>query len=435
MLEKYIKFVFKKFQKLIRTHKDVAIVSALMIMLFSVSVFTILRYGNYFNLNSDDARYVKSAEILLNKDMLTYKVPNKPTVYIMPGVSFILAFFIKICGMNIERGIACFRVFQALLQSGSIFLLYIIAKKCFNNKVALIAAILTLFYIPEIVSSGIILTEVSFKFFFLLLIYLSLKALESKKIIYYALGGVVWGISCLLRATIALYPIIILTMWVIKKYSIKEMFKFAIITVTIFCALLSPWWIRNYIQFHRFIPLTISSGNPFLQGTYIDYDQRSVGATKYVRKFSHDDLIALDKVEMDTGIYRLKIFASKDPLKYISWYTIGKTNYMFKSPWYQRPIFHIDFDTVTFYHQILIFFFLIGIFGFILMKKKSALLPALIIAYMEIIYLPYFTFARYCYPIMPMVIAFSSYGMYGIYVSIKIIKTQQSKLTSQIPTT
>ena len=37
--------------------------------------------------------------------------------------------------------------------------------------------------------------------------------------------------------------------------------------------MMSPWWIRNYNIFHAFIPFTLATGNPMLQGTYINYDQ------------------------------------------------------------------------------------------------------------------------------------------------------------------
>jgi 4-amino-4-deoxy-L-arabinose transferase-like glycosyltransferase len=145
------------------------VLAALMAFMLAASLFTVFRYGDYFNLKSDDARYVQSAVTLLNKGMLTYHDQNTPSVYIMPGHPALLAVFIKAAGMDEQNGVMAFRAFQAVLQTFSLLLIFLIGRELFNSTIALLACVMDAVYLPEIVSSGLILTEVEFKFLLLLL--------------------------------------------------------------------------------------------------------------------------------------------------------------------------------------------------------------------------------------------------------------------------
>lgn len=51
------------------------------------------------------------------------------------------------------------------------------------------------------------------------------------------------------------------------------MIKYASIVLIVFCIIMSPWLVRNYKLFNTFIPFTASSGNLFLQGTFVNYDK------------------------------------------------------------------------------------------------------------------------------------------------------------------
>lgn len=229
-----------------------------------------LLLGNLKEFNNDDVKYIRSAWNLIDNNILSYQNIKESTVYIMPGLTFVLSFFMSIFGKI--NGIAAFKIFQVILQGISLYLLFLIGKKVFNSKVALIACFMNALYAAEIYSENLILMEVIFKFLLLLLIYISIYAIENKSFKLYIAGGIVWTAACLFRPTIAAYPLLILIMWIKNKYSFREMIKYTIVVTTIFCIIMAPWWIRNYKVFDRVILFTKSSGNPFLQGTFICYD-------------------------------------------------------------------------------------------------------------------------------------------------------------------
>ncbi|MEA4900289.1 glycosyltransferase family 39 protein [Desulfitobacterium sp.] len=376
---------------------------------FSISLYAVLRYGdsNFLGsldkMNNDDVKYIRSAWTFLDTGMLTYQNADEPTVFIMPGLPLTLAFFMSVFG-KIE-GITAFRIFQVILQTFSLFLVFFIGRKTFNSRVAIMACGLNLFYVAEFYAATLILTEVIFKFLLLLLVYISFYAVEEKRTRYYVLGGLVWGAACLFRPTIAAYPAVIFVIWLIKRYTLREMFKYTVITLTIFSAVLSPWWIRNDKIYDRFIPLTLSSGNPFLQGTYVNYDQ-SKDYTNYTIGKTE---IESNQNQMNAGIDRLKTYGVKEPLKYLYWYTLGKSFYLWRIPFYWKEILGVPIIAAAIFHVIILGMAVAGIIRSFKGKDKRFTLTFTVIVYFNLIYLPYYAFERYAYPVMPFVMIFAAF--------------------------
>ena len=90
-----------------------------------------LYLGDFAKMDNDDVKYIRSAWTLLDKQMFVYHDVNQPTVFIMPGYPFILAFFMKVFG-KID-GIIAVRYFQGLLQVISLYLIFRICKDIFND--------------------------------------------------------------------------------------------------------------------------------------------------------------------------------------------------------------------------------------------------------------------------------------------------------------
>ncbi len=191
------------------------------LIVFLICLFSIIKYGNSTLLGSltkfdnDDVKYIRSAWVLIDTGKLICTTPSTETVYMMPGLSYVLAFFMIIFGKF--EGITAFRVFQALVQTGSLLLVFFIARKLFNSKVGIIATIISILSIADYWAANLILTETIFKFLVLCLVYFSIYAVEKQKTKYYVLGGLMLGLATLFRPTIATFPIIILFIWILKK--------------------------------------------------------------------------------------------------------------------------------------------------------------------------------------------------------------------------
>lgn len=391
---------------------------------FLIALYAVIKGGNSYLLgsiqkaNNDDVRFIRSASVLLKKHMFTCFSPKLHTVFMMPGISIILSFFMLIFGKM--GGVAAFRIFQVVIQSLSLFLIFFITKKIFkNSKIALIACFIDALYIPEMYTACLILSEVTFKFLLLLLIYISIFAIETKKARYYIAGGIIMGLECYIRPTIGMFPVIILVFWLIYKYKFKEMVKYTLLVITIFCAILSPWWIRNYIVFHRFIPLTLSTGNPFLQGVYINYSGKKTDPDYEKHKEGKNEIDANEN-QLKSGKEIFIRTLKKEPVKYIKWYTWGKTYEMWNSPFYWKEVLDVPGMAAEIYH---VFVLALGIVGFIFSirsKNKFALFPALVILYMTLVYLPYYTFSRYAYPVVSCFMCYDALCIYTLSKKIGI---------------
>ena len=384
----------------------------IMSLYFLISLFGVLKYGDANLLgtlskaNNDDVRYIRSAETFLSTGKVTYHDINEPTAYIMPGITLFVAFFMKIFGNSF--GVRAFRIFQVIIQTASIYIIFLTGRKIFNSSAALLACLISFLSISEYYAPTLVLTETLFKFLTLFLIYFSIYAVEEKETLYYVLGGIFWFASCMFRPTAAAYPAVILVMWIVKKYKFKDMVKFTAITSLIFCTLMSPWWIRNYVEFNKFIPFTASSGNPFLKGTYVNYNYSVDGLLDQ----AGETIMEKNQNEMNAALYRLKNNTAKHPMEYIYWYTIGKSYYLWSSPFYWKEMFHISINSAVCYHTAVLLCALLGTVLLFIKKNKNFLYIFLTIIYYSLIYLPFFTFNRYSYPVMPFVNILSGYFIY-----------------------
>lgn len=395
-------------------------------LMFIMILFSIFYYGNttllgnFYNPNNDDVKYIRSAWILSQTGIYTFHKPPAPTVFMMPGLAYTLALFMKVFGEF--GGITALRIVQAVLQVFSLLLIFYISRKLFNSKVAIVAVIFDLFYITEIWVPNLVLTETFFKFFVLCVIYCSLYALDENKTKYYVLGAIFLGFAALFRPTIIMFPILILIMWLIKKVKFKDALKHTVIVGLVFCVVLSPWWIRNYIIFNRFIPFTLSTGNPMWQGTFINYNQKSkitdgLDYSNYDTKNPKLSEIQRNDMEIALSKYRLKNLFPKQPLNFIYWYTIGKGWIQVNSPFYWKEIFGVSGNIARSYHRILLILGVIGMLLFLKSRNKNILgiLPITTIIYFVIVYLPFYTMGRYFYPVMPYMMIFSSYCVVGLF--------------------
>ncbi|MCE7700234.1 MAG: glycosyltransferase family 39 protein, partial [Methanobacterium paludis] len=354
-----------------------------------------------------------------------------------PGLPYTLALLMKIFGEF--GGLTALRIVQAILQVLSLLLIFFTARNLFNSKVAISAVILDITYISEVWVPNLVLTETFFKFFVLCLVYFSLYALEENKTKYYIAGGLALGLAVLFRPTIALYPALILIMWIIKKVKFKQALKYTIIVLAVFSAVMSPWWIRNCSIFKRFIPFTMAAGNPMDQGTFINYNKKSratdgLDYSKFRPKDRYVSEIERNELDIAEAKYRLKMLFPKQPLKYIYWYTLGKAHDQISTSFYWREILGIKVSAAAAWYSILV---IIGILGIIIyFKDKSrniyAVLPFTAILYFIIVYLPFCTMSRYFYPAVPYLIIFAAYLIVNIVqkFNLKTLTRKQNSITS-----
>ncbi len=175
----------------------------------------------------------------------------KPSAYIMPGYPFAISLFMRVLGTR--PGAWVFLIFQKLLAMLSVYLVYLIGKMLFNRQIGFIASILALLDPGYIIYSNQILTEspiITLTIAFLYLATLVYTGRERRWFIYILLG---------LNGTAMLYirpEFVMISLFIFPLHFIIKKDPRILVSLAILCFLWSFWVIRNYRQFHRFIPLT-----------------------------------------------------------------------------------------------------------------------------------------------------------------------------------
>ncbi|WP_242855950.1 hypothetical protein [Ruminiclostridium josui] len=166
----------------------------------------------------------------------------------------------------------------------------------------------------------------------------------------------------------------------------------------IFIVFALPWWARNYNEYNMFIPLTASSGNPLLQGTYVNYIQTPENTTNYeIGKTA----LETDSIERKVAFKRIREGFKNYFFKYLYWYTLGKTFYFWAFPFYWNDVLGISYWLAVIYH---IFIVITAIYGVVKGIKDSIFMKSSLIIfialYFNFLHCIYMSFDRYAYPIM-----------------------------------
>ncbi|MNU89766.1 hypothetical protein D3C71_796160 [compost metagenome] len=372
---------------------------------FAVCVLTIfihqnsLLLGSLGKLDNDDVRYLRSGQYLLEQGKLIYYNPvTTLSAFIMPGLPILIAGIMKVFGTG-DAGIYAFRIFQALLTSASVGLVYLIANRLFGKRTAKIGIILAAAYVPIYYAGDLILTETCFTFFLLLLTYLLLIALRKNRIRDYVFLGLAIAAAIYFRPTAAMLPLVIGLIWLFRREKLKLILRNTIILGLTLIIFLSPWWIRNYQVFHQFIPLTNSSANPLLLGMLIngqepqDFIQEHAQIYQTYRHGSEDQ-----QKELAMMIFNYQI--THHPVTFGAWLVFGKLIRLIIVPFYWAPIFGIPFWLAALQHVLYLIFSIAGLWKMLRHRTSAHYGFLAIVAYFVVIYLPFITMERYFYPTM-----------------------------------
>ncbi|MBD8497186.1 glycosyltransferase family 39 protein [Paenibacillus arenosi] len=390
--------------------------SIMALFVFLLSSFFVLAHHNYFllgdlhNPNNDDVKYLHSARVLLNEGTLAYNSGNEPSAFIMPGISIILAGFMAVFGEG-DGAIIAFRLFQCMLQAISIFLIFFIARYTFNTRTAYIVCGISMFYMPDYFSSGVVLSETMFRTALLLLVCIIIVAVESGKTSWYIWIGIIVAFLAYFKPHATLYPAILLILWWKHKVSWRDMVRYTFIIAGTYMVLLAPWWIRNMITFDRFILFTNSAGSPFLLGTRINYQLPPAGFFDAYPQYDPKTIFAgSDGSAVSKGLDILKYGFVYDTWNYVHWYTIGKLHNLYNIPYYWRPIWPISRSFMNVTQVILMSISVIGMMWAFIRVPFTRMLPVLLtFAYFTAIYMPFVAFSRYGYPNVIFLLMFAAF--------------------------
>lgn len=173
-------------------------------------------------------------------------VPNKERLFLVepPIYNSLVAGVYSILGVNIKWA----RMVSILFSLGSAFLLYLISKRFFGEKVGLLSAFFFAVLPYSIFYSRVVLPEPMIIFLTLSMFYFCLKWLDSNSIIHYSLFVLLSAISFTQKSfpLFFLLPIFCLVFQKYKFLFLKQKKLYLWLLLVFLPFLLWRWWIGHY---------------------------------------------------------------------------------------------------------------------------------------------------------------------------------------------
>ena len=376
-----------------------------------------IQLGPEYNSGSDDINYVQSGILFSKTGMISYGGPF-PSALIMPGMTVTVGLFCLAFGEGAGLWVSL-RIFWSLLGVATAGVAYKTAKLLTNSWGGWGAAIW--FALPNMAwMNHVILTETPYLLFSslcLLYTFLMARDFDRKWFFCYAVS---FFLALMFRANAVILPLFtgLYLIWK-RKFQFRRAVSFALVMLLFFI----PWTIRNYRQFHAFVPLTYGSGQPMLQGTYqgegwpedstLDYETNVHQVmlreyAEYYREYPSQEtdrdpyLVQYDpegEVKEDQNVqylsmqkdgvkakYRLAEWRKTNLKSLLKSYLYIKPRWMLNWAWAWEEVFHVPYKVLHRISQMNLLFCIFSLILSIALRKHSGI-PFLSFVYFVQVYI------------------------------------------------
>ena len=226
----------------------------------------------HFHTFHDSAQYDQDAVQLANHGNFPQSAATfhgGPTAYRPPLFPGVLAILYKIVGDgNAHTRWEWGRMLEAVLGALVVLLVFLIAKRIWSMRVALVAAGVAAIYPPLILANSSLLSESVFIPPVLLAAWAALVYRDTRRMWWAAAAGAAVGVAALARGNgLELILPVCFLVWIERPRLSRRAMVAPLVAIVAMVVVLTPWEIRNLEQFHQFVPITTEAGYG-VAGTY-----------------------------------------------------------------------------------------------------------------------------------------------------------------------
>jgi 4-amino-4-deoxy-L-arabinose transferase-like glycosyltransferase len=260
---------------------------------------------------------------------------------------------------NLKLGLLLIQLAQTALSTLNVLLGFGIARRLFGNPWAglLFAAFLALWF-PFVEQPSVLFSELLYSTLFLTHFWLLLRFDASGRLGTLALSGLALGAAALARSP-ALYSIAFVVLWLVVREQSKRnkeqtgqrqsLFSVlgslftstlvpAIIVVVCCLAVVLPWTARNYIVYHRIIPVdTLGQINMWLDLDKVDQRTQHIETLRHMPQADRQ-AYAMARAKEILAADPLKPFRNMWPTFQHIWKAQFVEDYFIKESFYDRPL-------------------------------------------------------------------------------------------------
>lgn len=287
---------------------------ALVALALLVRVVVVVATPHFVTID-DSATYDRMAVSIARHGTLpSSQIPptGGPEAYPPPLFSVAIALPYRLVGVSSaharwEAG----RILEALLGAITVALIGLLAARLFGRRVALLSAAIAAVYPPLVLIGSSLMSESLFVPLVLGAVLAALAHRDTRRLRFAILSGVLVALAALTHSNgIVLLPGILLLVWGRRRprWSWPALRgPTAVLAATI--ATLTPWTVRNAIEFHEFVPITTETGFA-LAGTYNSAAQHNHYPTLWTAPIAYIDQLLqknprLNEAGISDGLERL----------------------------------------------------------------------------------------------------------------------------------
>ncbi len=254
---------------------------ALILLFFLALVVRAVYIGRFVGFASppvyDEIGYDLLATSMLQGHGFVLDITAAPTASRVPGYPLFLALLYGLFGHHVW----VVRLVQAILGSFTCLLIYALAKSVANRRVGLLAALAASFYPLFLYMGGLLYSETLALLLLVAALYLFTTIMKHKSWARALFAGILLAASVLTNPLGALLiPILLVGLLMAQGW--RDGFRYGIVLSLGALLVLTPWVVRNFVVFDRFIPLSSLAGsnlwsgnNPLADGGFVYPNQQT----------------------------------------------------------------------------------------------------------------------------------------------------------------
>lgn len=318
-------------ERVLALPKGLVLALLLFTLLSSLTVVRTLRAG--FKPSYDEANYEAMVKTWLTTGVYGYYAPTtgQPDSTVTPGYPVFLAPFYLASGDARHAGGPYAAIFlaQVLLGALTVWATWRVASGIAGRAPAAVAAVALALYPAFYRLQARLLTETLSACAFMLFLVLATESLRARDLRRSLGAGALATLSIMTRPSFAPMVLVVLLVLVLAAADRRAAARQAGAALAVLALALVAWAGVNAATIGRPELLSSSRGDPVLAG--VDPWYRESGGT-----YRYGPSYARYKADPPAGVtmtaYALRAVrggAAKDPLRYLAWFTVGKTDYIF----------------------------------------------------------------------------------------------------------
>lgn len=327
----------------------------------------------------------------------------------MPGYAIFLAGLRALFG----RSLLAVRLVQALIATGAVWLVALLARELFGQAEGLWAAAIAAVYPFFIIYSGLVLTETVSTALLLGGLWCLLAAVRQERWVPGALAGGLLGLAVLARASLLPGVLLLAAGWVILWRPRRRALGGAACMLAAFAVVLTPWVVRNWYVSGGHVVVTTSRAGASL---YEALNPKADGGPMLEVVNEVPRPAGLDEVERDQQLRRLAVaFALEHPGRtaWLALVKLGRTwNPVPNAREFRSPLLCVAVAVPYVAVMLLAAVGLVGAWR----RGDVALILLLPVVYHAILHMVFVGSLRYRAVVMPLVVVLAARGLCAAWV-------------------